>query len=148
MIYSDAHNRSSSELVCLLQKSRIEKDTITDISPENQLRDTEDNDKEKSLLCKSCQYPIAKKNDRIKINEKNEYVFTNPHGYIFHIGCFSRAPGCIIYGEETTYFSWFSGYSWQIALCGRCTTLLGWFFHSKNTQFFGLILNKIYEKMK
>jgi hypothetical protein len=134
---------SSLELFNLLQKSKINKNTIVDISQKNQLKDKEDNDKESFLSCRACGYPITRRKDRISINEKNEYVFTNPHGYIFHIGCFARAPGCIISGEETTYFSWFNGYSWQIALCGQCTALLGWFFSSKNTQFFGIILDKI-----
>jgi hypothetical protein len=139
--YSDPEV-SSIDIVSLLKKGSNAKYTV-DHSPKQQLKDREDNDKEGFLLCKVCNYPITGKNDRININDKYEYVFTNPHGYIFHIGCFDVAPGCIIYGEENSYFSWFIGYTWQIALCGRCGTLIGWFFRSKDRQFFGIILDKI-----
>ena len=137
-------NMNPNESFFLLQKGSIKKNAVADISYKKQLKNTEDNNKRNFLVCKSCRYPITRKNDRIEVNEKNEHVFTNPHGYIFHIGCFAKAPGCIIYGEETAHFTWFSGYSWRVALCGHCTTLLGWFFRSKNAQFFGLILEKIY----
>ncbi len=106
-------------------------------------QDTDDSEEKKFLRCTECQYPITRKSDRIEINEQHQHVFANPHGYIFQIGCFAQAPGCIIAGEETSYFSWFPGYTWQIALCGQCWTLLGWAFRSHESQFFGLILDKL-----
>ena len=106
-------------------------------------KDAEDFDDENYYLCSACKNPIVQKNDRINVNEKNEHFFANPHGYVFHIGCFSRAAGCIIYGDESSYFSWFNGYTWRIALCGQCGILMGWFFRSKEFQFFGIILDNI-----
>lgn len=107
--------------------------------------DTDDSDKENFLRCTECKFPITRKIDRIEINEQHQHVFANPHGYIFQIGCFAQAPGCLIAGEETGYFSWFPGYTWRIALCGQCWTLLGWAFRSQESQFFGLILEKLTE---
>jgi hypothetical protein len=106
-------------------------------------QDTDDAHKKEFLRCANCQYPITRKTDRIEINEKHQHVFANPHGYIYQIGCFVQAPGCVIIGEETSQFSWFPGYTWQIALCGRCLTLLGWAFRSNESLFYGLILDRL-----
>ncbi|MDY0094355.1 MAG: cereblon family protein [Candidatus Vecturithrix sp.] len=95
------------------------------------------------LYCTACHAPITRQTDRISINEQHEHVFANPHGYIYHIGCFAQAPGCVRAGEVADFFSWFPGYAWQIALCGRCLAFLGWAFHSSQSQFWGLILEKL-----
>jgi len=99
--------------------------------------------KREFLCCAACHYPITRKTDRIAINEKHQHVFANPHGYIYQIGCFAQASGCVMVGQETSHFSWFPGYTWQIALCGQCFTLLGWLFRSQESLFFGLILDKL-----
>ncbi len=95
------------------------------------------------LYCTACHAPITRQADRISINEQHEHVFANPHGYIYHIGCFAQAPGCVRAGEAAEFFSWFPGYAWQIALCRRCLAFLGWTFHSSHSQFWGLILEKL-----
>ena len=102
-----------------------------------------DFEKANFLCCRECKYPITQEANRININERHQHVFANPHGYVFNIGCFSQAPGCINYGEATSFFSWFPGYSWQIVLCRQCTTLLGWFFQSNDAIFWGLILDRL-----
>ena len=104
----------------------------------------DDNSQRREFLrCSECGYPITRNVDRTNVNEQHQHVFANPHGYVYQIGCFSQAPGCIIIGEETSHFSWFPGYSWRIALCGRCLALLGWAFRKRESQFFGLILEKL-----
>jgi hypothetical protein len=107
--------------------------------------ETGDPQKKEFLRCTECRYPITRKTDRTEIHEKHQHVFTNPHGYIYQIGCFAQAPGCVIIGEATSHFSWFPGYTWQFALCGQCLTLLGWAFRSSESLFFGLILDKLRE---
>lgn len=121
------------------------KDSKVDVQyrQKTKTRDIDDSDKKDFLLCASCHYPITRISERIEINEQHQHVFANPHGYVFHIGCFARAPGCMISGEETRYFSWFPGYTWRFALCRQCLTLLGWAFRSKESQFLGLILDKL-----
>ncbi len=104
-------------------------------------RDTPE--KADALLCAACRYPIASLRERISVNERHEHVFANPHGYIYQIGCFAAAPGCALIGEESAFFSWFPGYAWQIALCGRCAAMLGWSFRSSESRFYGLILDKL-----
>jgi hypothetical protein len=97
------------------------------------------------LLCTVCQNPITRHRDRIEQNGAHQHVFANPHGYVYQIGCFAQAPGCAAIGQETSYFSWFSGYKWRVALCNRCLTLLGWAFRSGESHFFGLIVDKLME---
>lgn len=105
----------------------------------------EDSNYEDYLCCINCGYPITYKNAKIEMNESHEHVFANPHGFIFHIGCFSQAPGCLVTGKESFDFTWFPGYAWQAALCTQCWMMLGWAFRSEKSNFFGLIIDKLKE---
>ncbi len=109
-------------------------------------QDIDDFDKKEFLHCLECHYPITRKSERILMNEKYRHVFANPHGYIYQIGCFAQASGCVLASQESSHFSWFPGYTWQIALCGQCWTLLGWAFQASKNRFFGLILDKLTEE--
>ena len=68
----------------------------------------------------------------------------NPLGIEFEFGCFGTAPGCRTAGDETDEHTWFAGYHWRVALCGNCRTHLGWRFRSQDTQFFGLIVDRLH----
>jgi hypothetical protein len=107
--------------------------------------DAEHPDEEDALYCAECHAPITSRCHRIAVNEQYEHFFANPAGYIYHIGCFREARGCMIAGEETDYFTWFPGYAWRYALCGQCINLLGWAFRSQDSLFFGLIVEKLLE---
>ena len=69
----------------------------------------------------------------------HEHTFVNPHGIEHHIACFALAPGCAYAGAPESAFSWFPGFTWQIAVCGQCHALLGWIFRNAGEQFHGLI---------
>ena len=99
------------------------------------------------LRCVECHNPITRQSDRIAVNEKHQHVFANPHGYIYRIGCFGQASGCGAGGGESSEFTWFPGYTWRVALCGQCLTLLGWSFRSRESLFFGLIVDKLVEEI-
>ena len=100
-------------------------------------------EKDDEIICAACHRPITHVRERISVNGRHEHVFANPHGYIYQIGCFAAAPGCVLIGQAESFFSWFPGYSWQIALCGQCGTLLGWAYRSAESGFYGLILEKL-----
>jgi hypothetical protein len=100
----------------------------------------------KRLLCKLCGRYITSPNERIAMSGKNTHVFTNPAGYVFQIGCFSTASGCIITGEPTEEYTWFPSHAWSYALCAGCLEHLGWFYESGTDSFFGLILNRLREE--
>ena len=128
-------------LYCLKVGKRTHK--AVDQAEQVDTHDKDDPNKKDTLHCIECHYPITRQSDRIQVNEQHQHVFANPHGYVYQIGCFGRAPGCIAIGQESSHFSWFPGYSWQVALCGQCWTLLGWAFGSSESQFFGLIVEKL-----
>lgn len=107
--------------------------------------DAERPDEEDVLYCAQCHAPITRRRHRMIVNEQHEHVFANPAGYMYRIGCFAEARGCMIAGEETEFFTWFPGYAWRYALCGRCIDLLGWAFRSQDAAFFGLIVDKLCE---
>ena len=109
-----------------------ETDTVTRESPDKQLR------------CRSCGHAITREQDRMSMHGSHEHDFTNPHGFRFHIGCFSDAPGCVSIGESTAEHTWFAGYRWRAGVCKGCQTHLGWRFQSSGeAQFYGLILDRL-----
>ncbi|HEY8430306.1 MAG TPA: cereblon family protein [Sandaracinaceae bacterium] len=98
----------------------------------------------RALLCRMCRSAITTRAARIEVHGAHEHRRVNPSGVDFHLGCFARAPGCIVEGEPTTFWTWFPGYAWQIASCRTCGEHLGWAF-SGETSFFGLILPRMVE---
>jgi hypothetical protein len=134
--------RSVQTTLALLQQGAFPTAGI-DLEHDTDRKGQERTDRQDMLRCATCHAPITSNSDRIQVNAKHQHVCANPHGYVFQIGCFAQAPGCVIVGEPTAYFSWFPGYAWQIAYCERCLTLLGWAFRSVETFFFGLILDQL-----
>ena len=108
----------------------------------HRLTDKEE-EKDKALRCASCGQVITHQDERIAVQGGHEHRFANPHRIEFHIGCFRQAKGCTQMGERTKEWTWFAGYTWQIALCGKCRTHLGWRFDSPDSGFYGLILNRL-----
>ncbi|MGA7143509.1 MAG: cereblon family protein [Desulfobacterales bacterium] len=101
-------------------------------------------EKEEYIRCRQCRNIIASPDDRITIQGSHRHTFANPHGIVFEIGCFTGVKGCGHVGAPSDEFSWFSGYSWRVAVCFMCLTHLGWLFaaHGKES-FHGLILDRL-----
>ncbi len=100
-------------------------------------------DEDDSLHCRLCGYHITSDAERISVHGSHDHAFLNPLGLLFHIGCFSGAPGCLDVGESTDEYTWFPGYSWCFALCARCRAHLGWRYRSGAHAFWGLILDRL-----
>jgi hypothetical protein len=98
---------------------------------------------ERRLFCAACRHFVTNQDDRISVQGAQEHTFTNPHGYVFHIGCFRDTNGCAYVGERMSAWSWFRGFTWRIALCSNCHTHLGWLFEAAGDVFHGLILNRL-----
>lgn len=99
---------------------------------------------DKHLRCRSCGFAIARDDDRIRMLDNHEHTCANPHGIVFHIGCFREAVGAAAIGEETSEDTWFAGYGWRILICARCGTHLGWVFRTRGgDRFCGLILDRL-----
>ncbi len=99
--------------------------------------------REARLYCARCNHWITDEQQRIAVNGAHAHTCTNPLGITFHIGCFRSAPGCSAEGAATHEHTWFPGYAWQIAYCGRCNTHLGWWYTSPDDGFYGLINERL-----
>lgn len=125
---------------------KINIDLQENIKVEEQEENKENNEDEKWLICTICGNQITKKNQKIVINSSHQHTFTNPHGIIYTIRCFSSAPGCLTIGSPTLEYTWFSGYSWQVAICSNCKSHNGWKYSRNSSIFFGLITDMIKEE--
>lgn len=110
-----------------------------DADPRTISHDTDDD----ALRCAACEHRVTSLHHRIEIAGAHEHTFVNPGGFVHRIGCFVIAPGCIHVGDTETAFSWFPGWSWQIALCARCRAHLGWVFRCSGQRFHGLIVSAL-----
>lgn len=106
----------------------------------------DDMERDKKLYCTTCHHFITSHQEQITIGSGHEHTFFNPHGIVFHLGCFRRAPGCVTEGIPSLEFTWFKGYAWTLAGCGKCRRHLGWqFVEGASHSFYALILNRIKE---
>ena len=115
--------------------------------PEEAISDEEQPDEPRgALLCGFCGEVVTFQSYTLSVEGSFEHVFTNPHGYVFRLGCFSAAPGAFPVGEYTEEFAWFSGTQWRFAVCAACLVHLGWkFVRTDGSAFYGLVLTKLKE---
>lgn len=85
-------------------------------------------DGDTKILCDACGHELTVGGARTDVDGAHRHVKVNPHGHVFHIACFRPVPGVAAVGPPSGEFSWFSGYRWQIALCGGCRVHVGWRF--------------------
>ena len=95
------------------------------------------------LLCRQCLAAVTTVSEKIDVNGFHRHSFTNPHGLFFDVGCFRNAPGCAYSSDSSYEFTWFNGFSWQVAVCRICMAHLGWLFTSSGSRFNGLILDSL-----
>ncbi len=101
-------------------------------------------EQEEYIRCRQCRNIIGSPDDRITVQGAHRHTFANPHGIVFEIGCFKAVKGCGHVGVPSDEFSWFSGYSWRVAVCFMCLTHLGWLFTAPGKEsFHALILDRL-----
>lgn len=100
---------------------------------------------QRSVRCRACDHGITSAAERVEVDGRTEHVHVNPSGIPFHVVCYRTAPGCAAAGPRETFWSWFEGHTWQIALCARCGRHLGWRFEADGTGFHGLVASRIHE---
>lgn len=101
---------------------------------------------ERYVVCAHCRSVVTVPSARIEVGGAHRHTFANPHGFVFHIACFSRAPGVRGVGAPSHEFPWFAGFTWQVELCAQCGMHLGWFFESRDQAFHGLIIDRLDEE--
>lgn len=114
-------------------------------TPDARERDERDLASQRAILCGTCQTTITTRAARIDVHGAHEHRRVNPSGVDFHLGCFSVAPGCLVEGTPTLFWTWFPGYAWQLASCRACGDHLGWAFSNAERLFWGLILARLVE---
>lgn len=102
--------------------------------------------RESGFYCAACLNYITRAEEKIRKQGAHQHVCTNPANRTFRIGCFREARGCTIVGHPTGEHTWFPGYAWAVALCGKCGEHLGWKFTALDDDFHGIILSKVLEK--
>ncbi|HET6459422.1 MAG TPA: cereblon family protein [Syntrophales bacterium] len=112
------------------------------------LEEGETRKKKESIICKNCGNEITTAEYSIAVGGQHAHIFTNPLGVTFHIGCFSRAWGCFVYGIPTYEATWFAEFTWCIAVCANCFTHLGWYYQSGKESFYGLIMANLAKNNK
>ena len=100
-------------------------------------------DDEVWVRCIKCHSVLSSEEERTRINQATSHRCMNPHGHFFHVECFNDAVGAIVRGEAETFWSWFTGYAWQISECRGCGEHIGWYFSRGDAGFFGLITDRI-----
>ena len=102
---------------------------------------------ERAVRCAACRHVLTTRAARIRVRGAHAHTFKNPAAIDFLIGCYGSAPGCRGMGETSSVWTWFPGFSWQIALCGSCVEHVGWLFARADTEkrFVALILDRILE---
>jgi len=122
-------------------KDKTESDRSTEDETEK-----ESSDNDKFIVCRQCRQIITSPAERIEMEGTHRHTFANPHGIVYQIGCFKSVTGCGYAGPASDEWSWFKGFSWQVAVCGTCLLHVGWLFVSKGgSRFYGLILDRIVE---
>lgn len=108
----------------------------------------EDEDQEKLgkriLVCAECGHPVTTVAESIRIRGRHDHDFRYFND-IVQLGCFRRAEGCVGVQRISTGYSWFRGYAWQIQVCGKCYTQLGWKYMSEEGSFYGLVFKTLRE---
>lgn len=95
------------------------------------------------LLCASCRARITHEDHRVERGGAHAHTFVNPGGVVHRIGCFALAVHLSYVGDPETAFTWFPGFSWQVADCATCRSHLGWIYRCRGDQFHGLLLDKL-----
>lgn len=96
---------------------------------------------ERLWRCAACGHGIAR--ERIPLDGAPTRTFVNPAGIEYVIAGFRDAPGCALVGERSSYWGWFPGCLWQVAICAACGAHLGWNFTGESERFYGLILERL-----
>jgi hypothetical protein len=97
------------------------------------------------LLCAACGHPVTNVGEKTDIFGRHAHAF--PYfNQVVQLGCYLNAPGALGVERISYGYSWFRGYAWQIQVCEKCYTQLGWKYSSPTDSFFGLVFKTLREE--
>lgn len=80
-----------------------------------------------AIRCRECALHLANPGDVFSRTPAGSVgIYVNPALYLHEVLTVTRAQGLVLEGEPTAAHSWFGGYAWTIAMCGRCGFHIGW----------------------
>jgi hypothetical protein len=100
---------------------------------------------EREITCARCGGGVTRARARMSVNGAHVHTFKNPSAIDYTIACFDEANGCVGSGEQSSVWTRFPGYAWQVALCAHCGEHLGWSFDRHSERFWALILDRLRE---
>lgn len=128
----------------LLLRQAPEDPAASGVVSEVEEESDEETGSHKAVRCAHCGHDVTTLSEQIEISGAHRHSFANPHGFVFEVGCFNSAAGCRSAGSPSGEFTWFAGYNWRLALCGRCLSHLGWYFMSAGSAgFIALVLDRL-----
>ena len=95
------------------------------------------------ICCRACGSELADEDARISVLGLDRHTCTNPAGVVFVVVCFASAPGVEVVSNESSEWSWFPGYRWQLVACEECDVHVGWRYVRADGSFFGLIEERV-----
>ncbi len=100
------------------------------------------------LRCRDCRALITSREQAFCADgEQPERVFFNPAGLVMRVLTVRHARGLGLVGGRTDDFTWFAGYSWQVAICAACGQHLGWLYEAMGERtpvaFWGLLIERL-----
>ena len=103
---------------------------------------------DRCIYCRFCGLEISHESAIFQAqSHEHQHIFINPSGIVYDILTLKYARGLLLVGERSSDFSWFPGYSWEVALCQSCHNHLGWQFFSGDQfvedTFYGLIRKRL-----
>ncbi len=107
-------------------------------------------DDPRALRCRSCSAPITHPDALFAMRHGSPFqVFPNPAGLVYELLTARYAVGLSFTGPPTEEFTWFAGYTWQVASCARCGVHLGWRYTAVTADepplFYGLLRQRLTE---
>ena len=103
---------------------------------------------EHAVVCRRCGQPISSSRHRFSFRASSSIqVFPNPQGMMMKICTFRAAHDLALRSVPTDAFTWFEGYAWTVAVCGRCEEHLGWRYDavggSVPARFYGFLVDRV-----
>jgi len=96
-----------------------------------------------ALACARCGARITDDEARIEVCGLHRHTARNPGGYEYVVCCFAAAGNVRVVTNESSEWSWFPGWRWQVEHCEGCDEQLGWRYVQKDGSFHGFVEERL-----
>jgi cereblon len=97
--------------------------------------DEESAGRSKRILCRWCGEALSDVSAIFATSASGTaQTFLNPYGFLHEVVTVRWARSLTLSGPPTTEFTWYPGYAWEVASCGRCRAHVGWAFRAVSNE--------------